>query len=190
MTAPTAAPASVGAFAALREQLTEAAAAFAEGPDALADILTGLVDDVDRALGERLEIFPVCHHSPASALAMVRRLREKQPRVIYLELCEDLQPVLTELRNCRLPVAVQAFASELDGFPAAWAPLSVIAPVTEASAEYQAIAYALETPGWSWCWWTAPPTTSSSGHHGRSPQGRRSPLPTGPTNRPRCTVTR
>ncbi|MFG2062787.1 hypothetical protein ACGFIK_15360 [Micromonospora sp. NPDC048871] len=147
MTAPTAAPASVGAFAALREQLTEAAAAFAEGPDALADILTGLVDDVDRALGERLEIFPVCHHSPASALAMVRRLREKQPRVIYLELCEDLQPVLTELRNCRLPVAVQAFASELDGFPAAWAPLSVIAPVTEASAEYQAIAYALETPG-------------------------------------------
>ncbi|MTK03533.1 hypothetical protein [Micromonospora sp. CP22] len=141
------APATIGAFGALREQLTEAAAAFADGPDALADILTGLVDDVDRALGERLEIFPVCHHSPASALAMVRRLREKQPRVIYLELCEDLQPVLTELRNCRLPVAVQAFASELDGFPAAWAPLSVIAPVTEASAEYQAIAYALETPG-------------------------------------------
>ena len=158
MTAPTtadpavsaAAPAAstdVGAFAALREQLPDAAAAFAGGPDALADILTGIVDDVDRALGERLEIFPVCHHSPASALAMVRRLRQKQPRVIYLELCEDLQPVLTELRNCRLPVAVQAFASELDGFPAAWAPLSVIAPVTEASAEYQAIAYALETPG-------------------------------------------
>ena len=141
------APVGVGGFGALREQLTDAAAAFADGPDALADILTGLVDDVDRALGERLEIFPVCHHSPASALAMVRRLRQKPPRVIYLELCEDFQPVLAELRNCRLPVAVQAFASELDGFPAAWAPLSVIAPVTEASAEYQAIAYALETPG-------------------------------------------
>ncbi|MET7879634.1 DUF5682 family protein [Micromonospora profundi] len=143
MTAPTVA----GTFGALREQLTDAASAFAGSPDALGAILAGIVDDVDRALGERLEIFPVCHHSPASALAMVRRLRAKQPRVIYLELCEDLQPLLGELRNCRLPVAVQAFASELSGFPADWGPLSVVAPVTEASAEYQAIAYALETPG-------------------------------------------
>ncbi|WP_091446427.1 DUF5682 family protein [Micromonospora yangpuensis] len=136
-----------GPFGALRDQLTEAAAAFAGSPDALAGILAGIVDDVDRALGERLEIFPVCHHSPASGLAMLRRLRVKQPKVIYLELCEDLQPLLGELRNCRLPVAVQAFASELDGFPTDWAPLSVIAPITEASAEYQAIAYALQTPG-------------------------------------------
>ncbi|MEH1164254.1 DUF5682 family protein [Micromonospora sp. CPCC 205539] len=143
MTAPTVA----GPFGALRGQLTDAVAEFAGSPDALAGILAGIVDDVDRALGERLEIFPVCHHSPASGLAMVRRLRAKQPRVIYLELCEDLQPLLGELRNCRLPVAVQAFASELADFPADWGPLSVVAPVTEASAEYQAIAYALETPG-------------------------------------------
>ncbi|TDD25778.1 DUF5682 family protein [Nonomuraea diastatica] len=134
-------------FGSLREQLLDAAAAFADGPVAVSGILAGLVDDVDRALREKLEIFPVCHHSPASALAMVRRLREKQPKVIYLELCEDLQPLLTELRNCRLPVAVQAFATDLDGFPKSWAPLSVVAPITEASAEYQAIAYALETPG-------------------------------------------
>ncbi|MEV0901753.1 DUF5682 family protein [Actinoplanes sp. NPDC049802] len=117
------------------------------GPAALPEILAGIVDDVDHALSEPLEIFPVCHHSPASALAMLRRLREKQPKVVYLELCEDLQPLLTELRNCRLPVALQAFASELEGFPVESAPLSVIAPITEASAEYQAIAYALETPG-------------------------------------------
>ncbi|MFY1620454.1 hypothetical protein [Micromonospora sp. WMMD736] len=143
MTASTVA----GTFGALREQLTDAATAFAGSPDALGAILAGMVDDVDRALGERLEIFPVCHHSPASALAMVRRLRAKQPRVIYLELCEDLQPLLAELHNCRLPVAVQAFASELSGFPADWGPLSVVAPITEASAEYQAIAYTLETPG-------------------------------------------
>ncbi|XXG10557.1 DUF5682 family protein [Micromonospora sp. SH-82] len=140
-------PTESGPFGELRGQLTEAAMTFAGSPDALAEILAGIVDDVDRALGERLEIFPVCHHSPASGLAMLRRLRVKQPKVIYLELCEDLQPLLGELRNCRLPVAVQAFASELDGFPVDWAPLSVIAPVTEASAEYQAIAYALETPG-------------------------------------------
>ncbi|MFY1661872.1 hypothetical protein [Micromonospora sp. WMMD1274] len=141
------APAPTGLFGPLREQLTEAAAAFAGSPDALAGILAGMVDDVDRALRERLEIFPVCHHSPASALAMARRLRARPPKVIYLELCEDLRPLLDELRNCRLPVAVQAFATELDGFPAEWSPLSVVAPVTEASAEYQAIAYALDTPG-------------------------------------------
>lgn len=136
-----------GPFGALRQQLLDAATAFADGPSALAGILSGMVDDVDRALCEELEIFPVCHHSPASALAMVRRLRSKQPKVIYLELCEDLQPLLGELHNCRLPVALQAFASELDGFPPDWGPLSVVAPITEASAEYQAIAYALDTPG-------------------------------------------
>ena len=98
-----------GPFGALRSQLLDAAAAFSGSPAALDDILTGIVDDVDRALREELEIFPVCHHSPASALAMVRRLRAKQPKVVYLELCEDLQPLLGELRNCRLPVALQAF---------------------------------------------------------------------------------
>ncbi|MFH9983193.1 hypothetical protein ACH4ND_28985 [Streptomyces sp. NPDC017179] len=136
-----------GTFAALRGQLQDAATAFAGGPDALEGILLGMVDDVDRAVREPLEIFPVCHHSPASATAMARRLREKQPKVVYLELCEDMAPLLTELRNCRLPVAVQAFAGDVDGFPQDWAPLSVVAPITEASAEYQAIAYALDTPG-------------------------------------------
>ncbi|TDC78531.1 hypothetical protein [Streptomyces hainanensis] len=136
-----------GPFAALREQLLTAADEFAGDTAAVPEILAGIVDDVDRALRERLEIFPVCHHSPASALAMARRLREKRPTVVYLELCEDLRPLVDELRNCRLPVALQAFASELDGFPSGWSPLSVVAPVTEASAEYQAIAYALETPG-------------------------------------------
>ncbi|WP_327320032.1 hypothetical protein [Streptomyces sp. NBC_01235] len=138
---------SGGTFEALRGQLHEAATAFADGPGALEGILRGIVDDVERAVDEPLEIFPVCHHSPASAIAMARRLREKQPKVVYLELCEDMAPLLTELRNCRLPVAVQAFASEVEGFPADWSPLSVVAPVTEASAEYQAIAYALDTPG-------------------------------------------
>ncbi|OPC78149.1 hypothetical protein B4N89_38785 [Embleya scabrispora] len=136
-----------GAFDALRSQLREAAATFADGPDALGEILLGIVDDVDRAVREPLEIFPVCHHSPASATAMARRLREKQPKVVYLELCEDMAPLLPELRNCTLPVAVQSFAAEIDGFPLDWAPLSVIAPITEASAEYQAIAYTLDTPG-------------------------------------------
>ncbi|MGW0334321.1 hypothetical protein ACWD0J_21040 [Streptomyces sp. NPDC003011] len=138
---------SEGTFTALSAQLQQAAQTFAGGADALEGILLGIVDDVDRAVREPLEIFPVCHHSPASAIAMARRLREKQPKVVYLELCEDMAPLLPELRNCKLPVAVQAFASEVDGFPAEWSPLSVVAPITEASAEYQAIAYALGTPG-------------------------------------------
>ncbi|GGV00987.1 hypothetical protein GCM10010182_18020 [Actinomadura cremea] len=132
-------------FDPLREQLLDAARTFGEG--GVAGLLAGMVDDVDRALREELEIFPVCHHSPASALAMARRLREKRPKVVYLELCEDFTPLLAELKNCRLPVALQSFANELDGFPKKWAPLSVIAPITEASAEYQAIAYAQETDG-------------------------------------------
>jgi hypothetical protein len=136
-----------GAFGQLKVELRQAAETFAGGQDALDAILLGMVDDVDRAAREPLEIFPVCHHSPASATAMARRLRAKRPKVIYLELCEDMAPLLTELRNCTLPVAVQAFASEIDGFAREWAPLSVVAPVTEASAEYQAIAYALDTPG-------------------------------------------
>ena len=118
----------------LRDQLLAAAGAFATEARPLAEILGGLVDDVDHALREPLEIFPVCHHSPASALAMVRRLREKQPKVIYLELCEDMAPLLTELRNCRLPVALQAFAATTDAFPAAWSPLSLVCPLTEFSA--------------------------------------------------------
>ena len=136
-----------GTFGALRAQLQEAAATFADGPGALEAILLGIVDDVDRAVREPLEIFPVCHHSPASAIGMAGRLRDKQPKVVYLELCEDMTPLLTGLRNCTLPVAVQSFATEVDGFPAEWSPLSVVAPITEASAEYQAIAYALDTPG-------------------------------------------
>jgi hypothetical protein len=101
-----------------------------------------IVADVD------LELFPVCHHSPAAAVHMVQRLRNgPPPKVIFLELCEDLQPVLEKLRDCRLPVALQAFASGSETFPKGWTPLSVVAPLTEFSAEYQAIAYCMTHPG-------------------------------------------
>jgi len=42
-----------GPFDALRGQLLDAAAAFAGGPQALDEILTGIVDDVARALAEK-----------------------------------------------------------------------------------------------------------------------------------------
>lgn len=132
---------------ALLAELRAAAAALARDAEELAAILGHMAADVERAMAEPLPLFPVIHHCPASALHMVRYLRARAPKVVFLELCEDLGGHLPDLADCTLPVALQAFASELDGHPPAWSPLSVVAPITEMSAEYQAIAYALTTPG-------------------------------------------
>ncbi|MDM8524937.1 DUF5682 family protein [Desulfococcaceae bacterium HSG8] len=130
----------------LREQLIEAARQFTGEARPLKDLLLSIARDIERAASEPLEIFPVCHHSPASAFHMVRRLTESAPKVIYMEACEDLYTVVRYLQDCKLPVALQGFAGKSEGFPEAWNPLSVILPLTEASAEYQAIAYALQHP--------------------------------------------
>jgi hypothetical protein len=131
---------------ALREQLVSAAATFAGEGQPLGDLLRALVDDVERAASEPLEIFPVKHHSPASALHMLRRLRAKPPKVIFLEMCEDMLPALNGLEHCQFPVALQAFAPEAPAFPPEWSPLNIVAPLTEFSAEYQALAYCREHP--------------------------------------------
>jgi hypothetical protein len=136
----------LAAFEPLRQQLLTAAKTFASDAQPLSALLSALVDDVRRASAEPLEIFPVCHHSPAAAGHMIRRLMQKPPRVIFMEMCEDLRPLLDKLRDCRLPVALQAFAGQSDAFPPSWTPLSVVAPLTEFSAEYQAIVYSLENP--------------------------------------------
>jgi hypothetical protein len=135
-----------GSFNSLQQQLLDAAAKFATDAQPLSDFLATMVRDVERAIAEPLEIFPVCHHSPASALHMVKRLQQQAPKVIYLELCEDLFPTIANLRDCKLPIALQAFASESATFAPEMMPLSVVAPLTEASAEYQAIVYRLEHP--------------------------------------------
>jgi hypothetical protein len=133
-------------LALLNEQLKAAAATFAEDADALSGLLARFVVDVERAMNEQMDIFPVCHHSPSSALHMVRRLQAQPPKVIYMELCEDMLPLIENLRDCKLPVALQAFAAESDTLPAEALPVMVVAPLTESSAEYQAIAYALTHP--------------------------------------------
>jgi hypothetical protein len=81
-----------------------------------------MVDDVDRALREELEIFPVCHHSPSSALAMALRLRSKRPRIIYLSCARTSSRCWASCATAAPPVALQAFASELRGFPRDWGP--------------------------------------------------------------------
>ena len=133
-------------FDQLRQQLEEAAAEFTEDAQALGDVLTAMAADVNRAMTEPLEIFPVMHHSPASALHMVRRLQQRQPKAIYLELCEDMRDIVPNLKHCKLPVALQAFATESSHIPEDALPVTVVAPLTEASAEYQAIAYCLQHP--------------------------------------------
>ena len=131
-------------FQQIKEQAISSIKQFTDSEDAYGKMLQSIFADVERAAKEPLEIFPVCHHSPSSGLFMVNRLREKQPKVIFLELCEDMQPIIENLKECKFPVALQAFSLETEGFPASWTPLNVIAPITEFSAEYQAIAYALE----------------------------------------------
>jgi hypothetical protein len=135
-----------GTFEPLKAQLLAAAEAFATDSQPLSTILCGLVDDVERAIREPLEIIPVAHHSPSSGLQVVRRLASRPPRVIFLEGCEDMTPALEGLRASRLPVALQAFAAGSDAFPASWFPLNVVCPLTEFSAEFQAIAFALQSP--------------------------------------------
>src|SRR4051794_33770085 len=97
----------LAAFEPLRQQLLAAAKTFADAAHPLGQLLNGLVDDVHRATNEPLEIFPVCHHSPAAAVHMIRRLTQRPPRLIFMEMCEDMRPLLDKLRDCRLPVALQ-----------------------------------------------------------------------------------
>ncbi len=136
-------PAAGPPAGALGEQLLEAAARFKPDSQPLGGLLAELADDVRKVAEEPLTILPVAHHSAACALHTLRRLREQAPRVIFIEICEDLAASIAELKDCKLPVALQAFASATEAFPAGWTPLSVVAPLSEFSAEYQAIAFAL-----------------------------------------------
>ena len=57
------------AFAALRAQLEAAVKAFGHDDAHLGALLQAMIADVQRATAEPVEVFPVKHHSPASALA-------------------------------------------------------------------------------------------------------------------------
>lgn len=132
-------------LAALREQLEAAAETFVGDAAHLGALMRAMVDDVHRAAAEPVEIFPVKHHSPASAVHMVRRLRERPPKVIFMEGCEDLGAALEGIEHCRFPVALQAYAPEAEAFPSEWTPLNLVAPLTQFSAEYQALAFSRES---------------------------------------------
>ena len=126
----------------LRAVFEATASELAPDADALARILARIPADIERAASERLTIFPVAHHSPASGIHMLRWLHQHRPKVVFIELCEDLDAHIADLSDCQLPVALQAFASEPDGLPEHMAPLSIVAPLTAFSAESQAMAWA------------------------------------------------
>ncbi|MCB9746318.1 MAG: hypothetical protein H6740_27325 [Alphaproteobacteria bacterium] len=88
-------------FAPLREQLLAAAEEFSEQP--LGELLADIVSDVERAAAEPLEIFPVAHHSPASAVHAVKRLKSRPPKVIFIELCADMQGLILTWPTARCP---------------------------------------------------------------------------------------
>ena len=131
---------------ALRQQLEAAAKAFCASPQDLAMVLDSMAQDVERAEAEPLSLFPVIHHSPASAIHMVRYLRLHTPKLVLIEGCTDLRHLVDQLVECELPIALQAYSPNPVDLPISWAPLRVTSPITEFSAEFQAIAYALNTP--------------------------------------------
>jgi hypothetical protein len=53
---------------------------------------------------------------------------------------------LEDDQELMMNLTLQAFAAESESFSPKIMPLSVVAPITEASAEYQAIAFALQHP--------------------------------------------
>ena len=55
-------------YSPLREQIEGLAKNYSPKGTDTDQFLLSLVDDVERAMAEPLEIFPVCHHSPSSAL--------------------------------------------------------------------------------------------------------------------------
>ena len=110
-------PSNIEALRALQEQMDAAVQAFATDQHPVRDLLQQMDSDVEPSMQEPLEIIPVCHHSPSSALHVAKRLSERPPKVIFMELCEDLRGSLDGLRDCRLPVALQAFAQTADAFP-------------------------------------------------------------------------
>ena len=94
-------------FQQIKEQAVASIQQFTDSEDAYGKMLSSIFSDVERAAKESLEIFPVSHHSPSSGLFMAKRLREKQVKVIFLELCEDCllytSPSPRDKRQSRMP---------------------------------------------------------------------------------------
>ena len=113
-------------FEPLKRQLLAAAEALADNTQPLAAILGGLVNDVERAGREPLEILPVCHHSPSSALHMVRRLAGHRATAYHL--LGVLRGPTPRTRmgspSASYPSRPRRSRGTSDAFPSSWFPLN------------------------------------------------------------------
>ncbi len=110
----------------------------------LQEILTIITKDIEILQKEKLEVIPVSHHSLASAIHTRMRLTEKKPKIIFLEVSEDFQKLLPDLKYCTLPVAFQGYVKKSSNIKKEKLPIASFCVNTEASAEYQAMKYATE----------------------------------------------
>ena len=103
-------------------------------------LLQDIVQDLTEAKGSDIYILPVAHHSVASAIKTQQILEKRKPKVIFLELPTDYQELIKDLKHCNMPVALNAInygipliaPNQINSFKA---------PITEFSAEFQAIKY-------------------------------------------------
>jgi len=109
--------------------------------------LKTIIKDIERVEKEPLEIIPISHYSLSSAVHVRQRLTEKKPKVIFLEAPEDFERELENLEFCTPPVAFQGSLVKTEEINHAFLPINSFTIVSEASAEYQAMKYALENQG-------------------------------------------
>ncbi len=84
-----------------RSMVAEAALAARLDPDALAA-------QVDQILGEAIDWIPVRHHSPALGRMVAERLRQRRPRIVFIECPWEAQGMIQYLLDpqTRPPVAI------------------------------------------------------------------------------------
>jgi hypothetical protein len=115
--------------------------------------LDTMVADVDRALAEPLYWFPVRHHSPAIARQLARCIRERNPKIIFIEGPFEAQHLIEFIVDAKTkpPVAIYSSFRDESSAPAtpggqppqpprhsAWYPLVSYSP------EYVAMSLAKE----------------------------------------------
>jgi len=113
--------------------------------------VSALVARVDRLLGEDLYWFPVRHHSPTIARHLAECIRQRTPKILFIEGPHEAQEMIGYLVDTKTkpPVAIyssfrddRAAAASPDGAPGTPPRYSVWYPVVSYSPEYVAMSAA------------------------------------------------
>ena len=104
------------------------------------DALTARVEDV---LGEELYWFPVRHHSPAIAAQIADCIRQRRPKVVFIEGPHEAQDMIEHLVDPKTRPPVAIYSSFRDDAAAPAANGSAVAP-PRYSAWYPLVSYSPE----------------------------------------------